>query len=102
MCIFAPEIDASHVEQLRKAFVRSELLIRQIYPEDTSTMPFAFRVCIGILPLHIVKHRIRFSVSIQERRLAMPTVRRDVNTSSMLSLYNLVNAPLRTQGRNNQ
>ncbi len=62
MCIFAPEIDASHVEQLRKAFVRSELLIRQIYTKGLDTDAFLlFRVCIGILPLHIVKHRIRFS-----------------------------------------
>lgn len=37
-----------------------------------------------------------------ERRLAMPQLRKTDNMSSMLSLYNLVNAPLRTQGGKNE
>lgn len=41
MLIFAHEFDGV-CRTMRKAFVRSELLIRQIYPEDTDTMPFAF------------------------------------------------------------
>ncbi len=98
MCIFAAEIDTRKVEQCGKHLYCPKLKFRQKNPEDKIPMPFVFRVCIGLPPLHIFRHRMKFFPV-----LFWNGVWRCLNfvkqaTRVLCYPYILLIAPLRTQG----
>lgn len=60
MCIFASKIDKRNVEQWESiCTVRSWRFPKLSRWQDTDACCF-FRVCVGLPPLHIVQHRMKF------------------------------------------
>ncbi len=99
MCIFAAEIDARKVEQCGKHLYCPKLKFRQKIQRTRYRCLLLFRVCIGLPPLHIVKHRMKFFPV-----LFWNGVWRCLNfvkqaTRVLCFSCILLIAPLRTQGR---
>lgn len=98
MCIFATEIDTRKVEQCGKHLYCPKLKFRQKIQRTRYRCLLLFRVCIGLPPLHIVKHRMKFFPV-----LFWNGVWRCLNfvkqaTRVLCFPYILIIAPLRTRG----